>query len=138
MPQFNIDVFCDVIRIQGIGNSYLRWTRRSACDPCRTCWPPRTWSDPRPGLEPGKSRTWRTRQCLNCARWCWIWKDQLKLPKSFFFKKMGQPRPLIVYFRSFQAKIITIFTTCEKMSIQYTVLGFELTTFWTRVSSHNH
>ena len=35
----------------------------------------------------------------------------------FFFKKMGQTRPLFfVYFRSFQANIITIFTTniCEK------------------------
>ena len=35
---------------------------------------------------------------------------------------------------------ITNLTTniCEKISIQYTVLGFELTTFRTRVSSHTH
>ena len=35
-----------------------------------------------------------------------------------FFKKMGQPGPLFVYFGSFQTNIITIFTTdqCEKMS----------------------
>ena len=35
---------------------------------------------------------------------------------------------------------IVIFTTnkCEQMSIQYTVSGFKLTTFWTWVSSHNH
>ena len=42
-------------------------------------------------------------------------------------------------FSSFQINI-TILTTniCEKMSIQSTVLGFKLTTFGTRVSSHNH
>ena len=38
---------------------------------------------------------------------------------ELFLKKMGQPRPLFVYFRSFQTNN-TIFTTnqCEKMSIQ--------------------
>ena len=58
---------------------------------------------------------------------------------SFFFLKMGQPRPLFVYFRSFKTKI-TNFTTnlCEKMSIQYKVPGFEPTTFGMWVSSHNH
>ena len=53
--------------------------------------------------------------------------------------KMGQPRPLFHLFSSFHT-FITIFTTnkCEKMSIQYTMLRFELTTFGTWVSSHNH
>ena len=43
------------------------------------------------------------------------------------------------FFSSFQAQI-TIFTAneCEKMSIQYMVPGFKLTTFGTGVSSHNH
>ena len=52
---------------------------------------------------------------------------------------MGKSRPLFVYFWSFQTNI-SIFTTniCEKMSIQYTVPGFEPTTFGTWVSSHNH
>ena len=46
--------------------------------------------------------------------------------------KMGQPRPRFNLFSSFQ-KHFTIFTInkCEKMSIQYPVLGFEPTTFWT-------
>ena len=49
---------------------------------------------------------------------------------SFF--KNGPTRPLFHLFLSFQNQII-IFTTnkCEKMSIQYTVLGFKLTTFGT-------
>ena len=43
---------------------------------------------------------------------------------------MVQSRPLFVYFWSYQTNIVTIFTTniCEKMSIQYMVLGFEFTT----------
>ena len=58
---------------------------------------------------------------------------------SFFFTKMGQPRPLFNLFPSFQTHI-TIFTTnkCEQMSIQYMVPGFELATFGTRGSPHNH
>ena len=61
---------------------------------------------------------------------------------------MGQPRPLFNLFSSFQTRI-TIFATNKhdmahgqgknvKMSIQYTVPRFELTTFGTRNSSHNH
>ena len=59
------------------------------------------------------------------------WKAMIVLVPLFFFK-MGQPRPLFHLFSSFQTHI-TIFTTnkCEKMSIQYTVLGFEPTTFGT-------
>ena len=41
--------------------------------------------------------------------------DQLYLAVSMFFFKLGQPRPLFVYFRSFQTNN-TIFTTnqCKK------------------------
>ena len=61
-----------------------------------------------------------------------------KLSKTFY--KLANPASFIVYFRSFQANIITIFTTnmCEKMSIQYIVPGFEPTTFGTWVSYHDH
>ena len=44
----------------------------------------------------------------------------------------------IVYFWSFQTNIITIFIANMCMSIQYTVQGFEHSTFGTWVSSHNH
>ena len=49
--------------------------------------------------------------------------------KEFLSFKMGQPRPLFVYFWSFQANV-TIFTTnqCKKMSIQYMATGIEPTT----------
>ena len=45
------------------------------------------------------------------------------------------PASFIAYFRSFQTNIITIFTTkiCEKMSIQYTVPGFEPTNILRKV-----
>ena len=48
------------------------------------------------------------------------------------FKKWANPGLFFYLFSSFQTHI-TIFTTnkCEKMSIHYTVLGFELTTFGT-------
>ena len=47
------------------------------------------------------------------------------------FKKWDNPGLFFVYFWSFQSNIITIFTTniCGKMCLQYTVLGFEPTTF---------
>ena len=49
-----------------------------------------------------------------------------------FFKKWANHGLFFVYFWSFQTNI-TIFTTiiCEKMSIQYTVPGFEPTTYGT-------
>ena len=55
------------------------------------------------------------------------------------FLKWAFPGLFLIYFRLLQTKIRN-FTTIkyEKMSIQYTVLGFEPTTFGTRVSSHNH
>ena len=51
-----------------------------------------------------------------------------KTLKAFIRKKWFIPGLFFVYFL-----FITIFTTkvCEKMSIQYTVLGFEPTTFKT-------
>ena len=54
------------------------------------------------------------------------------LTQMFFFKNMFQTRPLFHLFSSFQTHI-KIFTVnkCEKMSIQYTEPGFELTTFGT-------
>ena len=56
-----------------------------------------------------------------------------------FLKKMGQPWPLFIFIFVFSNNI-TNFTTNkrEKMSIQYTVLGFELTTIGAWVPSHNH
>ena len=46
------------------------------------------------------------------------------------FKKMGRPRPLFCLFSSFQTQIKFFATNKrEKMSIQYMVPGFELTTF---------
>ena len=47
--------------------------------------------------------------------------------KEHFFKKGASPGLFLVYFWSYQTNIITIFTTnvCEKISIQYTVPGFE-------------
>ena len=40
--------------------------------------------------------------------------------------KMGHPRPIFRLFSSLQTNITT--NKCEKMSIQYAVLGFELRT----------
>ena len=59
--------------------------------------------------------------------------------KGVFLKKWTNPGLFFVYFRSFQTNI-KMFTTniCEKISIQYTVPGFEPTTFGMWVSSHNH
>ena len=64
------------------------------------------------------------------------WEDKLRECfersfNSFFFKNGPNPASFIIYFWSFQTNIITIFTTniCEKMSIQYTVPGFEPMTF---------
>ena len=52
----------------------------------------------------------------------------------FFFKKMGQPRPLFRLFSVFFKQTSLQFLQQiyeEKMSIQYTVPGFEPTTFGT-------
>ena len=48
-----------------------------------------------------------------------------------FFKKMGPPRRLFIYFRIFQANIIILQQINVKMSIQYRVLGFKPITFET-------
>ena len=52
---------------------------------------------------------------------------------GFFLKKWAIPGLFFVYFWSFSHKHEYNFTTnqCEKMSIQYTTLGFEPTTFRT-------
>ena len=54
---------------------------------------------------------------------------------EFFLKKWANPGLFLIYFRSFQTNIITIFTTniCQKESIQYQVPGFEPTPH-----SHNY
>ena len=58
---------------------------------------------------------------------------------SFLFFKMGQPRPLFRLFSVFSNKQYNFYNKYMwKMSIQYTVPGFEPTTFGTWVSSHNH
>ena len=49
-----------------------------------------------------------------------------------FIYVMRHPRPLFHLFSTFQTNSTTFTTNqCEKMSIQYTVLGFEPTTFAT-------
>ena len=42
-------------------------------------------------------------------------------------------QPIPAYFLNASVAFV-----CEKMSIQYMVMGFKPTTFRTRVSSHNH
>ena len=49
----------------------------------------------------------------------------------FELLKMGHPRPLIRLFLFYQINVIIFTNLCEKMSIQYMVLGFEPTTFRT-------
>ena len=55
------------------------------------------------------------------------------------FFKWANPGLFFVYFGLFK-QTLQIFTTniCEKMSIQYTVPGFEPMTFRMQVSSRNH
>ena len=62
----------------------------------------------------------------------------LPLCKHKCFFKWANNDLFFIYFVF--SKNITIFASnkCEKMSIQYKVLGFEPTTFGTWVSSHNH
>ena len=52
--------------------------------------------------------------------------------------KMGQPRPLFNLFSFFQTHYNFYIKKCVKTTNQYTVPGFELTTFGTWASSHNH
>ena len=52
---------------------------------------------------------------------------------------MGKPRPIFRLFSVFLNKQYNFTQNQgEKMSIQYTVLGFEPTTSQTRVVTHNH
>ena len=54
------------------------------------------------------------------------------LSKLLLFKKWANPGLFFIYFRPSE-ETLQFFTTnkCEKISIQYTVPGFELTTFGT-------
>ena len=60
----------------------------------------------------------------------------------FFKKKWANPGFFFVYFRSFSNKhyynFLQQINVKNVMSIQYTALGFEPTTFGSRASSHNH
>ena len=60
------------------------------------------------------------------------------LSKLLLFKKWANPGLFFIYFRPSE-ETLQFFTTnkCEKISIQDTVPGFELTTFGTWASSHN-
>ena len=71
------------------------------------------------------------------------WKGQRQRKRFFLnfcllrilmqiFQKWANPGLFFIYFRLFYSKYMW------KMSIQYTVPGFELMTFGTWVSSHNH
>ena len=74
----------------------------------------------------------------NSANYVLTWSLYKGLCVTKFLKNMPSPASFRLC-SSFQSNI-TIITKykCEKMSIQYTVLGFKLMTFGTRVSSHNH
>ena len=61
--------------------------------------------------------------------------EQFQLCLNFWFQdglKMDHSRPILRLFSSFQTNFTILPTNkCKKMSIQYMVLGFELTTFGT-------
>ena len=58
---------------------------------------------------------------------------------SIFFKKMSHPRPLFDLFSSFQKfQLLQQINVKNVVTIQFAALGFEPTTFGTRVSSYNH
>ena len=59
-----------------------------------------------------------------------------KLP--LFVLKWAIPSLFFVYFRLFKQTLHFLLQNYVKMSIQYTVQGFEPTTFGSGVSSHNH
>ena len=62
----------------------------------------------------------------------WEFNKTIAFLKTFFLN-VGQPRPLLWFIFGLFKQTHYNFTTniCEKMSIQYTVLGFEPTTFGT-------
>ena len=58
---------------------------------------------------------------------------------SIFFKNGPTPASFLFIFGLFKQTLLQFLQQiCEKMSIQYTVPGFEPTTFRSWVSSHNH
>ena len=69
-----------------------------------------------------------------------VWSFSWWISLTIVFSKWVNRGLFFVYFRSFQANIIRVFTThiCEEMSIHITVPGFEPTTFIMWVSSYNH
>ena len=91
--------------------------------------------------------------CEKCPSHIWCWDSNpwplewmrvsshnhlTRVPSIWGFFKVGHPRPLLIYFRSFQRNI-GIFTSkwSEEMSNQYLILGFVPTTSQIRVSSRN-
>ena len=64
------------------------------------------------------------------------WDTRHKNGFLYIFLKMGHPQPLFLYFWPFQTNKI-IFTTNQREKYP-SVPGFEPTTSWTRVVSHNH
>ena len=75
---------------------------------------------------------------LSIFEWKWNSQREMKSAQvvSYVFFKMGHSRLLLFIFvfsnKQFLQQIYV------KMSIQYSVVGFEHSTFRTRVSSHNH
>ena len=65
------------------------------------------------------------------VRWRSLWGMYEEVDRLFFLP--ANPDLFFVYFWSFQTKSLQFFTTnqCEKMSVQYTALGFKPTTFRT-------
>ena len=79
--------------------------------------------------------TWLGDHYRNGSGLFFVYFRSFSFSSVFFFFRSSS-----FIFGLFETKINTIFTVnkCEKMTIQYTVLGFEPTTFILRVSSHNH
>ena len=73
----------------------------------------------------------------NCDSWFLGLTDKPLRRYHCFFKKWAFPASFSFIF-VFSNKHNNFYNKCGKMYIQYTVPGFELTTFWIWVSSHNH
>ena len=68
-----------------------------------------------------------------------VLNDSVSSQIAYFFKKMGQTRPLFLLFLVFSSKQYNFLQQINvKISIQYTALEFEPTTFWMWVVIHNH
>ena len=62
--------------------------------------------------------------------------NKISLSARTLFKKICLPQPFFIYFHLFKQTLQQVHV--KKMSIKYTVLGFEPTTFRSWVSSNNH